>query len=135
MSSSWQNSNFKMQNYSSKTKGGLAARCYKFSLDLIQALELMPSKRAYWIIGDQVMRSGTSIGTNLVESRAASSRLEFKKFHEISLKSANETKYWLGLLKDSGAIDRPVVDQLLDETNQLANMLAASVIKLKSKQL
>lgn len=52
------------------------------------------------------MRSGTSVGANLVEATSSSSKLEFKKFHEIALKSANETKYWLGLLRDSAKADK-----------------------------
>jgi four helix bundle protein len=62
---------------------------------------MLPNKRSAWIIIDQLIRSATSIGANLIEARAASSRLEFKRFYEISLKSANETKYWLCLLRDA----------------------------------
>lgn len=64
---------------------------------------------------------------------ASSSRLEFKKFHEISLKSANETKYWLGLLRDSGIADKDKVNALLQELTEIANMIAAGVLRLKGK--
>jgi four helix bundle protein len=59
------------------------------------------------------MRSAMSIGANLIKARALSSRLEFKKFYEIALKSANETKYWLGLLRDAKMADRERIDKLL----------------------
>jgi four helix bundle protein len=71
----------------------LKGRCYKFSLSLISFIDTLPNQRSCWIITDQVLRSGTSIGANLVEGTASSSRLEFKKFYEIALKSSNETKY------------------------------------------
>ena len=74
-----------------------------------------------------------SIGANLVEASASSSRLEFKKFHEIALKSANETKYWLGLLRDSGKAEKEKTNKLLTEVTELSNMIAAGVIKLKGK--
>jgi four helix bundle protein len=123
-----------MQNYNSKYKSDLKARCYKFSLNLISLVDSLPKEKSSWIIGDQILRSGTSIGANLVEAKASSSRLEFKKFHEIALKSANETKYWLELLKDSKKIDIPVADKLIGENIELANMIASGVLRLKGKK-
>ena len=122
-----------MQNLDSKYKSDLKARCYAFSFDLIVFIDTLPNSRSCYIIGDQVLRSGTSIGANLVEGTAASSRLEFKKYHEIALKSANETKYWLNLLADSGKGDKKEVERLLQEVTEIANMIAAGILKLKAK--
>lgn len=123
-----------MQKYNSKFKSDLKVRCYKFSLDLIAFIDTLPKNQSCLIIANQVLRSGTSVGANLVEASASSSRLEFKKFHEIALKSANETKYWLGLLRDSGRADKNKVNILLDEVAEIANMLAAGVMRLKGKR-
>ncbi len=79
-----------MQNYKAKFKSDLKLRCYRFSLQVIELADSLPNKKSVWIIVDQLIRSATSIGANLVEARASSSRVEFKKFYEISLKSANE---------------------------------------------
>ena len=122
-----------MQNYNSKFKTDLKTRCYQFSLASIKLIDSLPKERSCWIISDQLLRAAMSIGANLVEASASSSRLEFKRFHEIALKSANETKYWLGLLKDSAKADKDQVDVLLNEVNQLANMIAAGIMKLKGK--
>lgn len=108
-------------------------RCYFFSLNIIKLSDEFPNKRSAWIIHDQVVRSATSIGANLVEARASSSRREFKKFYEIALKSANETLYWLCLMRDSEYIERTRVKKLLDEATELANMLAKGVMSLKKK--
>ncbi|GIW64686.1 MAG: four helix bundle protein [Patescibacteria group bacterium] len=112
----------------------LKKRCYKLSLDIISLIELLPNKRISCIIGDQLLRSGMSIGANLYEASASSTRIEFKKFYEISLKSANETLYWLGLIKDSKLINHEKIDYLIQEVKEIANMLASGVIKLKSKR-
>jgi len=112
----------------------LKSRCYKFSLSLITFIDTLPNQRNCWIIGDQLFRSGTSIGANLVEGVASSSRLEFKKYHEITLKSSNETKYWLGLLKDSGKANKEKVNELLKEVTEIGNMIASGVMKLKAKR-
>jgi len=116
------------------SRSDLKRRCYKFSLEIIGLTDTLPNKRSAWIITDQLIRSATSIGANIVEARASSSRLEFKKFYEIALKSANETKYWLELLRDAGLADKNIIDRLLDEAIQLANMLASGVLKLKGKK-
>ncbi len=122
-----------MQNYNSKFKSDLIGRCYKFSLQIIELAEIIPSKKAAWIIMDQLIRSATSIGANLVEGKASSSRLEFKKFYEIALKSANETKYWLNLLRDGKFIHESRIEPLLQEVDEISKMLGSGVIKLKSK--
>ena len=122
-----------MQNYNSKFKSDLKSRCYQFSLLLIDFIDGLPKGLSVNIIASQLLRSGTSIGANLVEATASSSRLEFKKYHEIALRSANETKYWLGLLRDSGKADLTKTTKLLDEVTQISNMIASGIIRLKGK--
>lgn len=124
-----------MQNYNSKFKSSLTDRCFKFSLRIIALADTLPNKRSAWVINDQLIRSATSVGANLIEARASSSRLEFKKFYEIALKSANETKYWLKLLRESGLASEKTINPLLSELTEIANMLGAGVIKLKGKTL
>lgn len=125
----------KMQNLSSKSDSSLSKRSYAFSLRTIRLASNFPNTRAAWVIADQLIRSATSIGANQVEARAASSRLEFKKFFEISLKSANETVYWLSLAKDAGLCkDSNEVGSLITEVEQLARMLGKSVLTLKANK-
>ena len=122
-----------MQNLNSKFKSDLKQRCFKFSLDIIAFVDSLPNKRSAWIIADQLIRAATSIGANLIEARASSSRLEFKKFYEIALKSGNETIYWLELLRDSRLGNENSINILLKEATEISNMLGAGVIKLKNK--
>lgn len=122
-----------MQNHNSKFKSDLKTRCYQFSLDLIIFIDGLPNQRSCWIIGDQLLRCGTSIGANLFEATSASSKLDFKKYHEIALKSANETKYWLGLLRDANKADKERVNTLLQEVTEIANMIAAGILRMKGK--
>jgi len=117
----------------SNTNQDIRERCYKFSLDIIALADTLPQKRSAWIIIDQLIRAATSIGANIVEAKSSSSRLEFKKFYEIALKSANETKYWLGLLRDSKLADEKMINSLLNEVNEISNILAKAVMTLKKK--
>jgi four helix bundle protein len=115
----------------SKFKSDLNARIYQFALDVIELTNLLPNKRSAWVIADQLIRAATSIGANVVEGKAASSRLEFKKYYEIALKSANESKYWLHLLTDSKLVEAERAEKLISENAEICNMLAAGVMKLK----
>ena len=86
------------------------------------------------VIARQLLRSGTSIGANIIEAQASSSRKEFANFLNYSLKSANESKFWLALLRDSGKARTESVNSLLTETKELANILASSILTLKGKR-
>lgn len=66
-----------MQNYSSKFKSDLKQRCFLFSLSIIKLTDSLPHKKSAYVIIDQLIRSATSIGANIIEARASSSRLEF----------------------------------------------------------
>lgn len=80
-------------------------RCKKFAVRIVKIVGRLPQDTAGRAIGGQLIRSGTSIGANLQEADAASSRKDF--FHKISLsyKEAKETRYWLDLIIDSGIIN------------------------------
>ena len=129
-----QNSKVKSQNYNLKPKTDLRTRSYYYSISIIKFLEILPAKRVYWVIGDQLLRSATSIGANIVEAKSSSSRRDFIKFYEIALKSANETKYWLGLLRDATTVDKTEIEKLLIEGEEISKMLGASLLTLKNKK-
>ena len=94
----------------------------------------MPNKRAFWVIGDQLLRAITSIGANIIEAKSSSSRREFIKYYEIALKSANEAKYWLSLIRDSYPELKIKCQKLLDELEEISNMIGSSIITLKGKR-
>ncbi|MDI6882911.1 MAG: four helix bundle protein [Patescibacteria group bacterium] len=69
----------------------------------------------------------------IVEAKSASSKRDFIRFYEIALKSANEIKYWLGLLRDATEIDKTKIENLLKEVNEISNILASSLLTMKGK--
>ncbi len=91
-------------------------------------------KQTSRIISGQLLRSATSIGANVIEAQAASSRKDYTNFFNYALKSANECKFWLGLLRDSGQGNKEPVNKLLKETTEIANILATSILTLKGRK-
>ena len=121
-----------MQKLKEKVKSSIPTRCYAFGLDVINFCDGLPNRRAAWVISDQLLRSATSIGANVIEAQAASSRREYKRYFEIALKSSNETIYWLNLTKDSNLADQDKTITPTDEVKQIAAILGKSVITLKT---
>ncbi|KKR10200.1 MAG: hypothetical protein UT37_C0004G0029 [Parcubacteria group bacterium GW2011_GWA2_39_18] len=79
------------------------------------------------------MRSGTSVSANIIEAKSASSKKDYINFYTHALKSANESKLWISLMKDSAKIDEKVADELLKETTEISNIIGASIITMKKK--
>lgn len=123
-----------MKNDNEKFKNEFKKRLYGFVLKLISFIDKLPTDNVSKRIGDQLLRSGTSILGNYVESQAASSKKEFTNFFSISLKSANESKLWLALLRDTDRASTEVVSWYLKELDEIANIFGSSVLKLKGKK-
>jgi len=123
-----------MQNQNSKSKTDLKRRAYQYSIGVIEFLDTLPKDSSSQVIAKQLLRSATSMGANVVEAKGASSKRDFTNFFSHSLKSANESLYWLGLLRDAKKINNPQLEYLSNETKELANMLGSSILTLKGKK-
>ena len=103
-----------MQNQNLKSKTKLKDRTDQYSIRAIEFLDTLPKDASSQVITKQLLRSATSIGANVVEAQASSSKRDFTNFFSYSLKSANESLYWLGLLKDAKKINNPELEYLLN---------------------
>jgi len=109
-------------------------RFYNFTLELIKFIDKLPKENVAKRLGDQLLRSGTSVIANYIEGQAASSRKDFTNFLNISLKSCNESKLWLSLLKDSGKASEKDTKFLLDELIEFSNIFASSILTLRNRK-
>ena len=123
-----------MQNEKVKLKKVFKKRLYKFTLRLIEFLDKLPKDNVSKRLSDQLLRSGTSIISNYIEGKSASSRKDFTNYFNISLKSANESKVWLALLRDSKWTDTKSVKWFIDELDEIARIFASSVLTLRGKR-
>ena len=123
-----------MKNYNLNLKTDIKKRSYLFSLKIIAFVETLEKNQINSILVNQLIRAATSIGANIIEAQASSSKKDFINFYHHALKSANETKYWLCLLRDSKKGDYNKTQLLLNEAIELANMLASSILTMKGKK-
>jgi four helix bundle protein len=108
-------------------------RSFDFALRIVELAKSAPRTPVADILMKQLLRSGTSVGANIEESRAGYSRDEFAYKMNISLKEARETHYWLRLLKESGLLKSQQVDALIDEAEQIKKILGSIVSKTRGK--
>ena len=97
----------------------------EFSVDIIELVKYLKSIKES-IISNQIGRSGTSIGANIHEAQYAQGKKDFISKLEIALKEANETGYWLLLLRKTNYIDDKMYKALSTKCTSLRAMLVAS---------
>lgn len=122
-----------MQEEAKRYQSDIKARSYSYALNVIKLIDKMPKDNTSTVMGKQLLRSATSVGANIIEARAASSRRDFTNFLNHALKSANESRFWLGLIRDLGKVTDVEIDHVFKETVEIGNILGASILRLKEK--
>src|SRR3989338_4141122 len=109
-------------------------RVYLHTIKSLKFISNVQDNKINKIILNQLIRSLTSIGANIVEAKASNSKKDFARYFDIALKSANETKYWLYLLRDLGKVDKDKIQGIINETVEIANILASSLLTMRNKR-
>ena len=112
-------------------KRDLKERTKQFALKIIRMVASLPRTREADIIGRQLLKAGTSVGANYRESNRSRSRAEFRSKIGIVEQEADESLYWLELLKDSGIAEGELLEELILEADELVAIF--TTIGKKSK--
>ena len=109
-------------------------RIYNLILKIIKFTESLPKNdEVCKVANNQLIRSATSVCANYVEATAGTTKKDFSNFLSYSLKSANESKFWLALLKDTKKGNKNTIDGLLKELIEISNILGTSISTMKKK--
>ncbi|MBB3696353.1 four helix bundle protein [Flammeovirga yaeyamensis] len=108
----------------------LREKTVNFSLRIIKLTHFLNKKNEY-ILSKQILRSATSIGANLAESKYAESKADLIHKYHISLKEANETDYWLELIYKAEYISEKQYKSLIKDHHEIRKILVTSLIKMK----
>ena len=111
----------------------LKTKSYKFALEIIKLSKSLSDKKEF-ILLKQLIKSGTVIGALIREAEFGQSKKDFINKMNIGLKEANETLYWLDLLKDSEYVENDIYENLKSQCLELVAMLV-STIKTSKKNL
>ena len=116
-----------------KKKSIVANKAYAFALRIIKLYKYLTQEQREFILSKQLLRSGTAIGALIKEAEHAQSGLDFINKMNIALKEANETEYWIMLLKDSDFFDDKTFASIHKDCDELIRLLVSIVKTSKQK--
>ena len=111
----------------------LAERLLEYGARIIVLVESLPRTLVGKRLGDQLLRSGTSVGANYEEAQGAESKNDFVHKLQIALKEIRESRYWLCLLAKAGVFPPERLADLIEESTQLRAILSKAVATAKEK--
>jgi len=129
-----QSPNLKMQNDSKKFKIDFKKRLIRFSVEIIKLASDLRKNRNLVSLADQIIRSATSVGANIIEAKSCGTRKDYIRFFEIALKSGNETKYWLLLIGECDKSFSTRTQSLLKECDEICRIIGAGILTMKGKR-
>lgn len=106
-------------------------KSYHFAIKVVRFYKYLVENKKEFTIAKQILRSGTSIGANVEEANQAESKADFIHKLSIANKEANETRYWLRLLRDSEIIGNEHVS-LQNDCEELLRLLTAILKSTKA---
>lgn len=108
----------------------LEERTFKFAQDVIRYVKALPRTQDNIIIGNQLIRSGSSVGANYIEANESLGKKDFFMRIRISKKEAKESRYWLRLSQPT-EFQLKEKERLVQETNELMKIYGAIAEKAK----
>jgi four helix bundle protein len=109
-------------------EGPIVKKSLEFSILIVNYCEALENRRKY-IVANQLLKSGTSIGANVFEAQHSESRIDFIHKMKIALKEANETFYWLNLCEKMN--DGNIPQEALNSVNEIIAILSKIIITSK----
>ncbi len=116
------------------TEEELKARTKDSGLRAMKLVDALPNTMAARAIGDQLIRSGTSVGANYRAACRGRSKAEFAAKPGVAEEEADESAFWLELIMEGGLIDSKLVRRLYREADELTAILAASGKTARSRK-
>jgi len=112
----------------------LSDRLLDFAANMIKITESLPQTVAGRHIGGQLIRAGTSGGSNYEEACGAESRSDFAHKMSIVLKELKEARFWLKLIHRTRMLTPQHTDPMIDECEQLCSIVAKSILTAKRRK-
>lgn len=117
---------------SKKKENIIAIKSYEFALKTVKLYKSIVFDHKEYVLSKQLLRSGTSIGALVKEAEHAQSKKDFINKMNIALKEANESIYWLKLLKDSELITNDEFEPIYLDNEEILRLLISIVKTTKS---
>ncbi|MDQ3749650.1 MAG: four helix bundle protein [Acidobacteriota bacterium] len=116
------------------TQEEMKARTKKFALRVIRLVESLPNTKTANVIGNQLLRSGTSVGANYRAACRAKSTADFISKLSIVEEENDESIYWMELLIESETVKEDLLQNLMEEADEILSIIVSSIKTLKEKR-
>jgi len=113
----------------------IKTKSFAFALRVIKLYQYLQVEKKEYILGKQLMRSGTSIGAMVREAEQAESKLDFIHKLAIAQKEANEAEYWIELLYQLGYLDKQQYESVFQDITEIRKLLTSIIKTSKLKKL
>ena len=114
-------------------KGILKKKSLAFALRVVKMTKYLQEEKKERVLSSQVLRSGTAVGALIREAEFAQSGADFVNKLSVALKEANETGYWLTLLKEAEYIDDNSFTSIAADCKELIALLVSSINTVKNR--
>ncbi|HLB61014.1 MAG TPA: four helix bundle protein [Patescibacteria group bacterium] len=112
----------------------LKRRTKEYSLRIIKLVAALPKTMTARVIGNQLLKSGTSVGANYRSALRSRSKSEFIAKLGIVIEEGDESAFWLELIIESKLLEKRLVEPLLQETNEIISIMVSSLKSIKKNQ-
>lgn len=112
----------------------IISKSYTFAIRIVNLYKMLSSEKKEYVLSKQLLRSGTAIGALVAEGKHAQSKADFLNKMNVSLKEANETLYWIELLKDTSFLSLKEYESIVEDARELVKILA-SIVKTTKQNL
>lgn len=103
-------------------------KSFAFAVRVVRLYRFLSAEHKEFVLSKQVLRSGTAIGALVREAEQAESKPDFIHKLAIALKEANETEYWLELLRETAYLSASEAESIITDNKELLKLLT-SIIK------
>ena len=102
-------------------------KSFRFAVRIVNLCRYLQTEQKEFVLAKQLLKSGTSIGTNVSEAQQAQSRPDFASKLNIALKEAYETNYWLRLLHETNFLTNDAFQSIITDCQELERLLVSIV--------
>ncbi|GLR17533.1 hypothetical protein GCM10007940_21480 [Portibacter lacus] len=124
----------KENNFETMKNSIVGQKAYSFALEIILVYKNLTTTHKEFVLSKQLLRSGTAVGALIQEAEHAQSKADFLNKMNVALKEANETCYWISLLKDSKYISESTYNTVYPNSIEILKMLI-SIVKTTKNNL
>lgn len=109
-------------------------KSFAFAVRIVRLSRLLADERREYVLSKQLLRSGTAIGALVREAEHAESKADFIHKMAIAQKEANESGYWLELLRESGLLSQKEFESIFSDQVAIGKILASIILSCKGKK-